>query len=323
MSVPPQPRKAAPRKATSRASRVPTLERKIHFFRANVGLTGAGRPLSLNLQSLLPRTGRLRFNSAGVYQDAADGNVTGVWIDRRQVTARIRIATIRRTALPMVEENGQLSALPLGQRAGLYEAAHVCFFPNNIVGMEFNFYGPRATRIPGFLVPATGHPPFTLEPLLRQDVADQLDRLQDIRVMSLRIRPSYAATVAQADRDLGAAFAAVANVGNPQTIQVILKPEPNGRQNLGQRALSAVKQLARRPDLRENVEEFQVRGPDSDDRMLPVDLLSDELVVVKRILRVDRRTRALQDGEAYAAIEEAYSEIQDELTAAAVASAGQ
>jgi hypothetical protein len=305
------------KKTAARRQRRATLERKIHFFRASLGLTGGGQPRQLQVGTLLPRMGRLRFNSSGVYQNVGEGNVLGVWIDRTQGVGRMRIATIRRTALPMVEENGRLSALAIGQSAGLYEAAHVCFFPNNIVGMELNFYGPRAGRIPGFLVPATGHRAFTLEPLLRQDVTEQLNRLRDLRVMSLRIRPSYSATVAQADASLGAAFTAAANVGNPQTVHVILAPEPNGRQNLGQRALNAVKQIAARSDLRENTEEFLVKGPDNDDRMLPIDLLSDELVVMKRIVRVDSRTRALQDGDAYAAIEEAYQEIQDQLEAAA------
>lgn len=311
------PRKTTPRKGGAGQRRQPTLQRKIHFFRAIVGTTASGRPRPLNLVTLLPRTGRLRFEPSGVYQDIGEGNVVGVWIDRTQGIGRMRIATIRRTALPMVEDNGSLNPLAIGQTAGLYEAAHVCFFPNNIVGMEFNFYGPRAGRIPAFLVPATGHARFTLEPLLRQDVNEQLDRLRDLRMMSLRIRPSYSATVAEADADLGAAFTAAANVGNPRTVQVILAPEPNGRENLGRRALNTVKQLAGRSDLRQNAEEFQVKGPDIDDRMLPIDLLSDELVVVKRIVRVDRRTRALQDAESYAAIEEAYREIQTELEAAA------
>ncbi|HVW79890.1 MAG TPA: hypothetical protein VHB69_02985 [Mycobacteriales bacterium] len=313
----------AAKKVTRSRRRRPALERKIHFFRANgLGTTSSGKPRTLNLGQLLPALGRLSFDGSTEYQDVGDGNFVGVWIDEANPVGRFRIATIRRQALPLVEDNGQLTPLNLRQTAGLYEAAHVCVFSNNIVGMEFNFYGPRVGRIPAFLVPATGHRRFTLDPLLRQNVADQLNRLDDLRVLSLRIRPSYTSVIREADADLASAFEAAERFGNAQTVQVVLSPEPYGRQNLGRRALEAVKQLAGRSDLQENVEEFQVKGPETETGgVLPIDLLSDELVVAKRILRVDGRTRALRDVEAYAAIEEAYTELKDELDQAASVSA--
>lgn len=104
--------------------------------------------------------------------------------------------------------------------------------------MEFNFYGPRPSRLASYLRRVVGDrlcPTFTMNALLRQDVLTQLNRLDEIRVLKLAIRPSYAATVRQADRDLGTAFHAATRVGTPQLVALRLSPEPYGRNWLGQR----------------------------------------------------------------------------------------
>jgi len=50
-----------------------------------------------------------------------------------------------------------------------------------------------------------------------------------------------------------------------------------------------------------------------------VDVLRDELVASKKVVRVDSRSRALDPAATYAAIEEAYLELKPQLEAAAAA----
>lgn len=316
---------------TSRRSAAPTnrrdtVERKIHFFRARVGVEESGRPTPLDLAPLTRVRGPLRFSTSERYQDLGDGTVLGVWVDRQTGPGQLRVASIRRSGLPLVEQDGQLSALNIGARAGLYEAAHVCLFPNNIVGMEFNFYGPRVSRLANFLYLTNpgACPRFVLDPLLRQDVVSQLRRLQALKVVDLQVRSSYASSLAQADESLGSAFQAAAEAGGAQTVRVVLAPEPYGRARLADRVKRFVQSVASRTDLRENAVNFTVKGWDEQTGALEaVDLLRDELVSTKRIVRLDGRSRAVDQSAAYAAVNQAYTELREDLEAAAAASVAQ
>jgi hypothetical protein len=303
----------------------PSSERSIYFYRADAGLLTSGKPVALDLKPVLERVGDLACADGQRYLAQDDGNVLCAWVDSID-HQRMRLATIRRSGLPLIEQGGNLNGLDLTADQGLYEPIHVQIFENNIIGVEFNFYGPRPSRLSSYLRRVTGNnlcPTFTLNPLLRQDVVAQLNRLQAIRVLELAIRPSYASTVRQADRDLGSAFQAASRVGTPQLVTLRLSPEPHGRNWLGQRVLTAARTLAGRGDMRENTKTFKVNGLDEQTaRIEEVDVLRDQLVASKRIVRLDVRSRAVEDGAAYTAISQAYADLKSELEQAASAQLG-
>lgn len=83
-------------------------------------------------------------------------------------------------------------------------------------------------------------------------------------------------------------------------------------------AFDAVKALAARPDLRDGVKKFQIKGLDAKSgRIALVDVLRDQLVMTKSIPRINARSRAIDDSAAYAAITEAYDALKAELEEAA------
>ena len=242
----------------------PSSERSIYFYRADAGLQTSGKPVAVDLKPVLEHVGELACADGQRYLAQDDGNVLCSWVDSVD-QQRFRLATIRRGSSPLIEEGGNLNGLDLTANQGLYEPIHVQVFDNNIIGVEFNFYGPRPSRLSSYMRRVAGTnlcPTFTLNPLLRQDVVAQLDRLQEIRVLELAIRPSYASTIRQADQDLGAAFRAAARVGTPQLVTLKLSPEPHGRNWLGQRVLTTARTLAGRGDMRENTKIFKVNGLD-------------------------------------------------------------
>jgi hypothetical protein len=276
----------------------------------------------VDFSPFLEQVNKLTWVEGERYVVQDDGNVLCVWVD--SVDNRLfRLATIRRSSLPLIEEGGSLNGLGLSDKQGLYEPVHVQVFPANIIGVEFNFYGPRPSRLPSYLRQVIGPdacPTFTLDPLLRQDVMTQLNRLGEVRVLELAIRPAYASAVAEADQDLGAAFRAASRVGTPQLVTLRLAPEPYGRGWLGGRILPFARALARRDDMRENTKTFTLHGLDIQTGALElVDVLRDNLVSTKRIVRLDSRSRAIDDNAAYAAISEAYAELKGELEMAASA----
>jgi hypothetical protein len=155
----------------------------------------------------------------------------------------------------------------------------------------------------------------TFWPLLRGDVAEQLDRLEELRWFSLKIRPAYTNVVRQADQSLGDAFAANARVLNDAAeIEITLKPSNESRRGALARLRDSLKRLARRNDLRENAAEFRIHGRREDThRVETIDLLKDQLIAHKQIVRLGERSRALDAESAFEAIEAAYLELRDAL----------
>ena len=295
------------------------VERKIYFYRANVGTDQAGRPLPFNVTPALQHIGRLPFTPAGRYLDDGDIRLC-CWIDQPYPQPRLRLVQIRQTGLPQLESLGQLRDLSIPANAGLAEAIHIVVFQNNIVGSDFNFYGPRMSRLSWYLrEKGNGHcSEATFEPLLRQDVAAELNRLREIRLFHLKIRAPYAATVAQADRDLGEAFAAAQRAGEADELEIVLRPRRYSRNPLADRMLRAARVLAGRGDLRLEASKFAVKGVRADTGELElVDILRDQLVAREEVMRQSQRGRALQSGSAFDAIERAHAALEDELMLAA------
>lgn len=50
-----------------------------------------------------------------------------------------------------MEQAGALSDLRIPTHAGLAETIHIVVFPDNIVGADFNFFGPRLSRFSRYL----------------------------------------------------------------------------------------------------------------------------------------------------------------------------
>lgn len=295
------------------------VQRNIHFFRTFVGMDQAGRPLAfdpLPVLGSLSEVDHSDIGETGPYLDLADGNALSCWVDEASETGRLRFVRVRRTGLPSLLDRGTLGPLGIAAEAGLAEEIHMVFFGNNIVGSDFNFFGPRASTL-AYYFEEKADTKVKLEPLLALNAADRVDRLKDVTLFDLRIRPGFVDQVRDMDDDLGAAFQAASNAGQAFDVQLVLRPRPHSRAAIGDRILGFVRRAARHPRIREEATEFKVRGFDSSiGRPSVIDVLSDRLVTQKRMIRQDVRSRAVIAESAYTAIQEAYSELREELAAA-------
>jgi hypothetical protein len=298
-----------------------TAKRSIYFFRIDGGAGDDGVPITIDLHPALQKLDGLPFRSVedgGRYVASGDADQC-IWVDEIGEISKIRFANIRRNALPLAEIGGQLTNLNLADEAGIYEASHLCIFPDGVVGMEFNFYGPRPSRLAPYLRQALdqGCPEFTLEALLRQDVATVLSHKKAIRKLDLSVRRPYIDVIEQANASLGSALRAAETASQADCIGVYLEPEPYQRRNLHSGMLDTLRHLAGRSDLRENVRTLKATVVDQEDQTEDIDLLRDELISVKKILRQHGRTRVLLGDDAYAKIIKAHTERLDDLSAAA------
>jgi hypothetical protein len=298
----------------------PTVERKIHFYRTYLGKDDVGRPRVFPTRQVLQHLDSLPFTTQGRYLETGDGNALCSWVDQLQSPARIRLGTVRRNDLPEVETTGAITPLDIAPSSGLVEVVHVVFFSGDIVGADFNFHGPRMSRLGLYLgIKASALVPrVQFEPLLRQDATNRLQRMRDITLFQLRVRTAYAEELMNADRDLFRAFEAARRLSHAAQMEIILKPEPHSRNFLDRATLGLARRLARRRNLRDEADRFVVKGFDpTRDGIDVIDVLSDELITTKRITLLNPRTRALDPDSAFSAIESAYQELGEDLVRAA------
>ena len=300
------------------------VERKIHFYRVDIGADAGGRPLPFDPLPALNVIGSLSFDKsdAGRYEVGDDGNALCVTrLDTSsQTRIKVEFGRMRRNALPQQEMAGSVTDLNLAPNAGLLEAIHVVFFPNNIVGCEYNHYGPRVSRLGDYMHAKSRKAVkrATFIPLVREDPIKQLDRLGEIRLFEMRVHPSYTESIRHVDNSLADAFDANANVFESKDVQVVLIPSDQGRVPARDRFLTPLRNLFRQDGLSPSVERLQIRGRCRDTgRVETIDLLKDQLVATKSIVRLNDRGRALNPESAFNAIIEAYEEVQDEIEEAA------
>lgn len=296
-----------------------TIERRIYFYRLDGGSSDDGAPVKVDLESALGEINTLPFSDDSKrYWAQRGGDAISLWTQEGE-TDRFSLAAVRRANLPRSEINGNLADLQLSSNAGLHEPIHVRMFGDNILGVESNFYGPRISRLAPYLKHALGRnaPNFSPEALLRQDSADRLGHIEELRVVELYLRPSYISKVSQASKSLGDAFRAMDEVSRAAVIGLTLRPEPNQRAALGSKILKGLKKVASRSDVPDNVYRFKAKGVNDAGRIDQIDLLEDHLVSKKTILTVGARSRAVLADSAYEAIGEAYEELRDELLVAA------
>jgi hypothetical protein len=141
----------------------------------------------------------------------------------------------------------------------------------------------------------------------------------------LKIHASYATTVRRLNSSLGGAFAAArraASGGEEVEVEIVIRPKAYSRgSTLEGGLLTSARALAARTDLPENATRFVVGGLDRvSQKVETIDLLRDQLISKKQIVKQGPRTRALLASSAYAAIGEAHSELRNELTSAAALS---
>ncbi len=292
------------------------VERKIHFYLANAGQEEFGSLLPFDPDPVLERIDAIPKNSPQRRLQRADNKSTYCWVDRRDAPQRIRVATIRRSGYPFVERLGDLSPLGVPEDSGLADPIHVVFFDNNVVGADYNFYGPRLGSLEHyFRSKADGTCPRELrfETLMDPDAAERLERFRELRVLDLKVRPSDAEVRSQLSEGLGGGFDASDAMGSVGEVGILLKPEPYSRESIPRRILDFARRMSRNENFLNNSNRFRAKGVDESGDVEVVDILNDQLVVNKKMIREDPQSRALVKESVYAAIEESYEELENKI----------
>lgn len=288
------------------------IERKIYFYKA---CAKEGKEFNLNICDFLKILQDLSFFDQNIdkqpYLFDGEHYLCG-WVDDLHPPAKLRFGRIRRSDLPQVEEAGKLSDLNLRVNAGLAELTHIVFFPNNILGTDFNFHAPRLSKLSKYLQKKAGLPAdVSFNPLINPDIFEQLDSFTSISLLDIKTLPTQASLLYQADKDLGSAFLAAGKFssGHPIEMKISLKltdkPLKQFISNLKQLIVSLKFQDTPQPS------KLQIKGTHQNENKAEViDLLHTQIIMKKSIHRIDERTRILDKNSAYREIINAYNELK-------------
>lgn len=289
-----------------------TIERKIYFYKVEMKKKGGlvqPKPIFLAIN-------QMSFDENGRYFQLDDGNFLSMYVDSINLPLKARIGTIRKKELPMIERQGQTIPLNIPPDAGLYEPMHFMVFQNNVVGFEYNFYGPRPGSLKFYLpnkVPSLVDE-IELIPLMRRDVHELLSRVGEIKRFNLRVHRDMELYLKELDDNLPDALAALKKTSDAEYIEIVLRSKRWSRRGIKIPFLSHLPSWLSRSDVREGIDALKIRARDEITNSIEeFDLLQEYLLSIKRVVKQDDIHRSVSTNSMYASIQDAYTELKSEI----------
>jgi len=286
--------------------RVPTIERKIYFYHI-VPANRADQLTTNYLISTLDEIEVLDWNLNGRYMETADGNSVCMWCDLKRPQIRLKLGTRRTTGLPDVETQGKLSPLSIAPDSGLSELTHMIIFPDNVVGAEFNFFGPRAQRLTHYLDMKTKNTiPTRLQILLQRDIEERITHFRNISIVRLRFRRSDLDLIAEMDKGgLSKSFGEILKESQAPLIEIVLRNNKYSKVPLRPSTFETIKTLAVNKRSKEVFDKFEVKGFNEEThRPEDLDILGDMLISRRQVIKQGPKQRNINDDSMYGAINE-------------------
>ncbi len=289
-----------------------TIERKIYFYKMEI------KKDSNLIQSvpIFSAINQMPFDENGRYFELSNGNLWSTYIDSTNFPLKARIGTIRKKGLPMMERQGQTSPLTIPPDAGLFEPMHFVVFQNNVVGFEYNFYGPRPGSLKSYLLNRVPDLVDEIEliPLMRRDVHALLSRIGEIKRFNLRIHRDMEQYLEELDENLPDALSALKQTSDAEYIEIVLRSKRWSRQGINISFLSKLASWLSRSDVRAGVDALKIRARDEITNSIEeFDLLQEYLLSTKQVVKQDDVHRSVSTNAMYASIREAYRELSSEI----------
>ena len=293
------------------------MERSIQFYRIDIGLDESNLPIPYNPFPAFNAIQKL-ITTPDWYEEEIDGNALCLVPSANQYSYPVaRFCRVRRRGLPQLESKGLISDLDIAESQGLLESTHVVFLPDNVIGTEYNHYGPRISRIGSHLRnKSSGEVPRArIGPVFRKDVAKKLDNLQELHLLDMQVVPSAAQIVEQIHQPLGAALRALAAIPqNSLTLQLTLRPTKAAESSFLSDLLNPLKEMLASMPFRQGAKQLKVEGRPQDARKLElIDLLKDDITAQRNMILLTPRGRALDSNAAFLKIIQTYEELQSEI----------
>jgi hypothetical protein len=245
------------------------VQRDIHFYAADIGVDDRGRLFPFDVVPPLEHIAAMLLAGNHRRLPLPEEKVAYCWVDSITPPQKLRLANIRASGFPFVELNGTLDNLRIPPNSGLADPIHVAFFEDNVVGTDYNFYGPRISGLQKYL--AAKAPDWCMDltfgALVDPDTMRRLNKYGELRLFELRIAASEAHILRNYHRGLAGSFdAAEQLLDGDAYVDIVLRPRPHSRGGIGEEILQVTRRMVAGQDLRQlrhnRGNRFKVQGID-------------------------------------------------------------
>ena len=297
------------------------VERKILFYKVRNANADELHPF--DPRAMRDLVDALPFVSRDRYLASADGDDVCVWFDKSDRGVHLRLGVVRKNNHPRVEAGGDIRELPLDPEHGLVELTHAVFFDDGIVAVEQNFYGPRIGRLAQYLSAKFGTelPRVAFDVILKGSIEETLNHLTGPMFAQIRLRRSVIDLADTARGSLADAFRAQIAATEADSLEMVFRHKPRSRETLSEGLLSAFRGLIRTGGVtKDKADVLKVQAlDDRTGRVEMVDLLRDQFIAHRTVLRTSKRQRAIDSASMFSEMERAYDDLHPQLARAVTA----
>jgi len=231
------------------------------------------------------------------------------------------LGRIRKDALPLIfkEDTGDTSGIEIDpENEGLYEPIHFIIWKignNNIIGVEYNFYGPRPQRISWYLqrVAQEYVDKVIIQPIMRKDVSSKLERYDEIKILKMRFNPNKSEIFRELDESLPDAINAIGKATNSRDVYITLKPDFRKRKGVLKIVASRFKKILGRGDVTDIFSLLQIKAKNVETGEFEwLDLLNELIMSKKTVTRLGIY-RCVDSSDMFKKITEAYYDHKEEI----------
>lgn len=294
------------------------IERKIKFYRFDLGKDAARQPISLNVASLFQRLHMLDDNART--HEMTDDEITYLCcVDRHTIAPyHARFIKVKRRDVPQIY-NANNQARDLEDEEGIGEAVHAIFFPNNVIAIEGNKNGPSAYAICSYLrhiAPQICSSDMACRQLVWGETARRLGRLENLTSMTLKFRRGFAAHHAEIYNGLGnlqQALTGLETINNVGDIAITVTAQDSRKRSgvvgFSNELRQFIGRLASGRISDSDLKQLSVKGFDTESHQREeINILDNLLVLKKKMIKMNEKGRTILSSDAYNKIEEAYNE---------------
>ena len=298
-----------------------SVERRIYFY--NVKVAKDGKSIN-NLEYIFKYIRKLDYSLLPEGKILPiDGSTDHICmlLDSTRYPIKGMLGLIRKDALPLIfkETTGDTSGIEIDpENEGLYEPIHFIIWKignNNIIGVEYNFYGPRPQRISWYLqrVAQEYVDKVIMQPIMRRDISSKLEKYDEIKILKMRFNPNKSEIFRELDESLPDAINAIGKATNSKDVYITLKPDFRKRKGVLKIAVSKFKKILGRGDITDIFSLLQIKAKNVETGEFEwLDLLNELIMSKKTVTRLSIY-RCVDSSDMFEKIMEAYYDHKEEI----------
>ena len=214
---------------------------------------------------------------------------------------------------PGTWEDGARGESGLPENRALYNATHVRFFPNNVVGIDVNRSGPWPTALRDYIRDRLqdAHPNFQMVQIPDRTALERLARITSVSSMQLQLSKATLARIPQPEHNYMQAIDDIASIGNADIVNISWKRWGRERA-LNAEALKAIVQYL--IENSQNLDEkatITLKGSDRGGRPESFNLTRDFVAAQVEVARLGNRR--IDDADAFRKIEAAFETVRRKI----------